>query len=141
MPLNQTPKILGVTLNPLFTFTAHVKATAAKASSRLQILKALAGTNWEQDKETLLMTYGALIKTIIIYAAPICFPHASQSSVDRFQVIQNKALRVASGTVLLTDITHLHTEYEVLPIGRHLSMLVKQFLLVPSGFPTPRVPW
>ena len=128
VPLNKTPKILGVTLDPLFTFAPHVASTAARASSRLQIMKAVTGSGWGQDKETLLLTYGALIKPIITYAAPIWFPRASQTSIDRLQVIQNKALRIASGSVLRADITHLHTECKTLPIKEHLSMLSKQFL-------------
>ena len=42
VPLDKAPKILGVTLDPLLTFSPHVAATASKASSRLQIMKALA---------------------------------------------------------------------------------------------------
>ena len=127
-PPQQNPKILGVTLDPLFTFAPHVASTAARASSSLQILKVLAGTNWGKDKRTILLTYDALIKPIITYAAPIWFPRASQSSINRLQVIQNKALRIASGSVLKADITHIHTECKMLPIREHLSMLCKQFL-------------
>ncbi|XP_047740954.1 zinc finger protein-like [Hyalella azteca] len=45
IPLDKTPKILGVTWDNLFTFSPHVRAIATRATSSLRISKALAGTN------------------------------------------------------------------------------------------------
>ena len=58
----RNPKILGVYFNPLFTFSHNVMPIHSWASFRNHILKALAGTNWGQEKETLLITYRALIR-------------------------------------------------------------------------------
>jgi hypothetical protein len=41
VPLCTTPKILGVTCDPMFCFHEHVTAIAAKATQRLNILKAV----------------------------------------------------------------------------------------------------
>ena len=49
--------ILGVTSNPHVTFLAHVNSIVTRASSCINILKALAGTNWGQKKETARFTY------------------------------------------------------------------------------------
>ena len=57
LPLDKNPKILGVIFDPLFTFSPHTRHVAKKASDRLRVLKALSGTLWGQDKETMLMTY------------------------------------------------------------------------------------
>ena len=46
LPLAQNPKILGVTFDPLFTFSPHSRELAKGAAERLKILKALAGTSW-----------------------------------------------------------------------------------------------
>ena len=61
LPLSQNPKLLGVTLDPLFTFSPHVCAVAKKARERIKVLKALSGTSWGQDKETMLITYKAIL--------------------------------------------------------------------------------
>ena len=90
-------------------------------------MKALAGTTWGQDKETLLLTYNSIIKPILSYASPIWFPAASRSNLDKLQIIQNKALRIATGCVLKSDIQHLHSECKVLPVADHLRMLSAQF--------------
>ena len=129
LPLEKNPKILGVTFDPQFTFTTHCKNIATKCSSRLNILKALAGTTWGHQKETLLTTYKALIKPVITYAAPIWYPPTCKTNVDSLQVIQNKALRVISGCHTMSPIPHLHAETKVLPIGTHLDMLCKQHLI------------
>ena len=71
LPLAQCPKILGVYLDTSLSFNKHIGYVAERVSSRNNILKALAGTSWGQQKETLLMTYKAVGRSIINYAAPV----------------------------------------------------------------------
>ena len=47
------------------------------------MLKALAGSSWGQDKETLLLTYNALGKSITSFAAPVWSTNASDSSFKK----------------------------------------------------------
>ena len=67
----RTPTILGVTLDPHLTFSPHVARVAERTGGRLRILKALAGTSWGQDKETLLTTFKLLLSSILHYASPL----------------------------------------------------------------------
>jgi len=90
-------------------------------------MKALAGTSWGQDKETLLPTYNSIIKPILTYASPVWYPATSNTIITKLQTIQNKALRITTGCVLKTDIQHLHSECQVLPISDNLRMLCAQF--------------
>jgi hypothetical protein len=108
IPLCRTPKILGVTFDPHLTFCEHINAIILRAAGRLQILKALAGTSWGQQKETLLITFKCLILSIINYAAPIWFPNASKLSIEKIQIIQNAALRIVTGCHKKYPINHLH---------------------------------
>jgi hypothetical protein len=55
IPLNKNPKILGVTFDTFLNFSYHIKKIATRIASRLQILKALVGTSWGQQKETLVV--------------------------------------------------------------------------------------
>ena len=114
--------------NPLFTFTPHISDIATRASGRLQVLKALTGTSWGQDKETILLTFEAILKPIVSYAAPIGYPATIVSNISKLQRIQNRALRIATGSVLKSEIQHLHSETETLPLSNHLTMLCSQFL-------------
>ena len=67
LPLVRSPKILGVYLDTFFSFNNHCVQVANRVSKRNNVLKALAGTNLGQQKETLLMTYKALGRSIANY--------------------------------------------------------------------------
>ena len=123
LPLSRNPKILGVTLDPHLTFAPHVKNITERARPRLNIMRVLAGRSWGQSPETLRITYKALIKPLTTYAAPVWFPSARPSTIQPLQAIQNAALRIASGAVLMTAPDHLCNEAQVLPVECELSML------------------
>ena len=64
LPLVRSPKILGVYLDTFFSLNNHYVQVANRVGKRNNVLKALAGTNCGQQKETLLMTYKALGRSI-----------------------------------------------------------------------------
>ena len=49
VPTVKNPKLLGVNLDPMFTLSVHADTVARKASSRLNILRALSDTNFGFD--------------------------------------------------------------------------------------------
>ena len=91
------------------------------------MLKALAGSSCGQDKETLLMTYNTLGKSI--YAAPVWSTNASDSSFKKIQTAQNGALRTETGAHKMASIDHLHQESLTLRVKDHSDMLSVQYLV------------
>ena len=80
LPLERTPCILGMTFNPHLKFNTHVtsKSLVTRALPRIYILKALTGTKWGQQKETILITYISLIRSLFFsYMQLLCFPNTS----------------------------------------------------------------
>ena len=71
LPLVQCPKILGVHMDTSLSFNKHSSHVAERVSDIYNILNALVGTPWGQQKETLIMTYKAVGRSIINYAAPV----------------------------------------------------------------------
>ena len=71
LPLEWTPCPLGVSFDSHFKFNAHVKSLVTRALPVINILKASTGTNWGQQKETILITYMFLIQSLFMDAAPI----------------------------------------------------------------------
>ena len=126
--LEKRPKILGVTFDTHFTFSAHCKAVAEKARRKVAILKATAGSTWGATKEILATTFKGHVKSTINFAAPVWAPNASPSSVNLLQRVQNSALRVATGCHSSTPVQHLHQEMLELPVAEHLHLLGAQFL-------------
>ena len=97
LPLENHPKVLGVHFDTMHKFAHHCKLAAAKGSRGNNVLKALTGTNWGQDKETILMTYKTTVRSVTEYVSPVWARLASTSSVNRLQKVQNAALRTATG--------------------------------------------
>ena len=93
------------------------------------MLKPLAGSSWGQEKETLLLTYNALEKSIASYAALVWGTNASDSSFEKIQTAQNAALRTATGAHKMASNDHLHQESLTLKVKEHLDIISAQYLV------------
>ena len=92
----------------------------------LQMMKALIATEWGKQKETLMATYKAVMRPALEYASSIWSPLASSTSINKLQVMQNAALRTATGCTQDTNIQHLHDETLILPIHELHASQYKQ---------------
>ena len=129
LPLVRNPKLLGVYLDIFFSFNTHCVQVANRVSKRNNVLKALAGTNWGQQKEMILLTYKALGRLIANYAAPVWSTNASDTSLGKIQRTQKGALRVITGSHKMSHIDHLHSETKMLLVEDHLNLLSAQYLV------------
>ena len=129
LPLERSPKILGVIMDPSLFFHKHCNYVSDRIDKKNNMLKALAGSSWGQDKETLLLTYNTLRKSIASYAAPIWRTNASDSSFKKIQTAQNVALSTATGAHKMASIDHLHQESLTLKVKDHSDMLSVQYLV------------
>jgi hypothetical protein len=59
------PKYLGVTLDRTITFKSHLEKAAKKVSSRVNLLRILAGTKWGSNAQTLQTASLAVIALIL----------------------------------------------------------------------------
>ena len=129
VPLEKTPKLLGVIFDTMYTFAAHAKNTIKQVKKKVNILSCLAGTDWGADKETLVMSYKSIGRSVLEYGNPIWSPILADNHWKNLQVVQNKALKIATGCHRITSMDHLHQETKVLPVKDHCQMVTKQFLL------------
>ena len=121
------PKVLGLTLDPKLTYSTHIHNISVQAHKPLQIIKALTATGWGKQKETLMATYKAVMRPALEYASSVWSPIASSTSINKLQVMQNAALRTATGCTQDTNIQHLHDETLTLPIHEHLLLHASQY--------------
>ena len=107
-------------MDPSLSFHKHCNYVTDRIDKINKMLKALAGSSCGHEKDTLLLTYNALGKSIASYAAPVWSTNASDSSYKKIQTAQNAALRTATGAHKMASIDHLpHTEGAPTPnIGR-----------------------
>ena len=119
LPLERSLKILGVIMDLSLFFHKHYNYVLDRIDKRNNMLNALSGSSWGQDKKTLLLTYNALGKSIASYAAPVWSTNASDSSFRTIQTVQNATLRTATGTHKMASIDHVHQESLTLRVKDH----------------------
>ena len=74
------------------------------------------------------MTYKAVGRSDINYAAPVWSPNLHDTSYRKIQYTQNEALRIATGCHKMSSIDNLHTEAEMLKVKEHSELLSAQYL-------------
>ena len=74
-----------------------------------------------------MATYKAVMRPALEYASSIWSPLASSTSINKLQVMQNTALRTATGCTQDTNIQNLHDETVTLPIHNHLQLHASQY--------------
>ena len=121
------PKDIGGLSGPILIIQQAQPVCGRESIWENNILKALAGTSWGQQKETLLMTYKEVGRSIINYAAPVWSPNLHDTNYRKIQYTQIEALRIATGCHKMSNIDHLHTEAEILKVREH-SELLSQYL-------------
>ena len=121
------PKVLGLTLDPKLTYSTHIHNISVQAHTPLQMMKSLTSTGWGKHKETLMATYKAVMRQSLEYAFSIWSPLASSTSINKMQVMQNAALRTATGCTQGTNIQHMHDETLILPIHEQLQLHASQY--------------
>ena len=129
VPTINDPKILGVTLDPQLSFKTHTKDLKSKISKRNNVLRALSGSSWGKDKETLVTTFKATSQSLLNYCCPIFTPTLSDSNWNELQIAQNAGLRTSLGCVKMASKDHIHSETKIMPVKDHCQMISKQFLL------------
>ena len=129
LPLERSPKILGVIMDPSLSFHKHCNYVTDRIDKINNMLKALAGSSRGQEKETLLLTYNALGKSIASYAAPVWSTNARDPSFKKIQTLQNAALRRTTGAHKIASIDHLHQESLTLKVKDHSDMLSVHYLV------------
>ena len=67
---------------------------------------------------------------------PYGFLTFAKDQINKLQLFQNSAVHIATGSVRITAIDHLHTEAKVLNVVKHLRMLCAYLLATGSNSPS-----
>ena len=97
LPMVTHPKGLGLTLDPKLTYSTHIHNISVQAHIPLQIIKALTATGWGKQMEILMSTYKTAMRRALEYASSIWLSLASSTNINKLQVMQNAALKTATG--------------------------------------------
>ena len=92
-PYNPTPTYFGITLDSTLTYRHHLETLRKKLTSRIALIRRLAGTGWGARATTLRITTLALVYSTAEYCAPVWSRSAHIHLLDR---PINNALRMVT---------------------------------------------
>ena len=92
---DESPRFLGVTLDPRLTFTKYIDELVSRCNKRLNMMRSIRGRTWGASEKLLLTTYKALVRSLIDYA-PIILILLPPSTLDRIEQVQREAARIVA---------------------------------------------
>ena len=108
-------KFLGLLFDYKLTWKAHIDYVVDKCNKRINILKALSGTKWGADKETMVLVYRSLIRSCMDYGSEV-YDSACKTNKLKLDRIQSQALRLCSGALRCTSVAALQVDCGELPL-------------------------
>ena len=115
-----TVKFLGLHWDRLNTFTHHIDQITTKCQKDMNLMRMLKGTDYGADKQSLLTIYKTIIRPKLDYGCEI-FNNLSKNTLQKLDIIQNTALKIALGALKSTPKTALEHEAGILPLSLHME--------------------
>ena len=104
LPYCPTPTYLGVKLDRSLTFRHHLEALRKKLSTRVTLLRRLAGSGWGAGAKTLRTAALFLVYSTAEYCAPVWCRSAHTRLINS---VLNDALRIVTGCLRPTPTDYL----------------------------------
>ena len=108
-------KFLGLTFDRKLTWRHHIDNVRHRMWLRINAIKAISGRNLGMQSKTLIHLYKMWIRPIALYGAPAYYS-AAKTHINKIQVIQNSALRIALRRTRRTHTEDLHQEGSLTPL-------------------------
>ena len=112
LEFQHAPRYLGVRLDRSLTFKQHLEEVTAKASSRVALIRRLAGTSWGATAKVLRISTLALVFSTAEYCAPAWCRSPHTKKLD---TTLNTALRTITGCLTPTPVPYLPTLAGIAP--------------------------
>ena len=114
LAFQQAPKYLGVRLDRTLNFKQHIEEVAGNVTSRVSLIRRLAGTTWGASAKTLRIS----MQAPVFLAAENCASVWCRSPhVKKVDVEINSSLRVISGSLKPTPVFHIPVLAGIAPAG------------------------
>ncbi|GFW92254.1 uncharacterized protein LOC103524116 [Trichonephila clavipes] len=103
---------LGISLDSSLTWTKHIAKVVEIGTSRLSLLKRIAGVKWGSSQSVLTSAFTSYIRPVIDYGSELLVT-ASDSALSKLDIVQNKALRFITGAATSTPIASVQLQTEI----------------------------
>ncbi|MEE9605315.1 MAG: reverse transcriptase domain-containing protein [Candidatus Scalindua sp.] len=120
-------KFLGVVFDSKLCWNKHIEYIHQKCLKRINILKCVSGTSWGANKQTLVILYKSLIRSVLEYGS-VVYDSASPSLLKKLDIVQNRCLRISCGAVSFTKTSCLEVECGIEPLSLHRNGLQMKYV-------------
>ncbi len=120
-------KFLGLTFDRKLTWRHHIDNVRHRMWLRINAIKAISGRNLGMQSKTLIHLYKMWIRPIALYGAPAYYS-AAKTHLNKIQVIQNSALRIALRRNRRSHIEDLHEEGCLIPLKAEAARSSHRFM-------------
>lgn len=125
-PYNQTVKYLGLNFDTRLTWKSHIATKIQQTKIKLIQLKPLLNHKSSLSLNNAIALYKTIIRPLMLYACPI-WTNASQTNINKIQIMQNKFLRLATHAPWFISNDQLHRELHLPTINHHIAHLSNNF--------------
>jgi len=122
---NNEAKILGITYDWGLSLVKHCERKAATASKKTNLLRALRGRTWGANRRTMLKLYKQYIRPVLEYGCVIT-ANGSKSAIASMELVERRALRIATGLPLRTCSKELYRVTGLTPLAERLTRLQRE---------------
>ena len=120
-------KFLGLTFDRKLTWRHHIDNVRHKMWLNINAIKAISGRNLGMQSKTLIHLYKMWIRPIALYGATAYYS-AAKTHLNKIQVIQNSALRIALRRNRRSHIEDLHEEGCLIPLKAEAARSSHRFM-------------
>jgi len=118
-------KFLGVYFDKRLTWKQHIDHLINKCKKRLNLMRAVSGSDWGASNNSLLTIYRTLIRSILDYGAT-AYDSATDTQLTRLDRVQHSALSLCCGAMKGTPTSALEVECREAPLRlRRLQQQIK----------------
>ena len=109
IPIKQTTKFLGITLDRCLNFEHHILSLKGESYRAINVLKIVSAINYGADRRTLMRLYWAICKSKLDYGSQV-YSSAGSSTLKKLDPVHNEALRLCTGAFRSSPANSLQVE-------------------------------
>ena len=126
----ENPCYLGVRLDTRLTFKTHIEDVSRKVTTKINLLKRLASSNWGANKPSLRQLYIGYVRAIFDYSAPLQAT-ASSSNQEKLNRKQSQAVHFVCGALRSTPTSACEIDANIEPLQirreRNTALTLERF--------------
>jgi hypothetical protein len=122
-------KLLGVSFNSKFSFAEHAENVISKVKKAASAIGRLRDVFRGITGQTIRWLYVSCVRPVKEYASPVLYKRILKAHKDKFEGVQNLALRRVLEAFKSTAACILQRDTRILPFGRQARKLGKRFAL------------